>query len=70
MKASIEVANRQEGENIRAGLADPSARAFVITIGLLNALESNRARARVLRFVEDYVDEKNHKPTAVELLEA
>ena len=61
MKTTIEVSSRSEGERIRAGLRDPTARAFVIVIGALNDLASDRARARVLRFVEDQLAENFSK---------
>ena len=61
MKTTIEVKDRREGEGIRAGLQDPTARAFVIVVGALNALASDRARARVLRFVEDQLAENFSK---------
>jgi len=55
--ARIAVASRREGEQIRAGLADPTVRAFVKVMGALAPLPSDRARARVLRFVADHFDE-------------
>lgn len=64
MKATIEVTDRKEAEHIRAGLGDPATRAFVIVMGALAALPSNRARARVLNFVRDYFDENDGKEAA------
>lgn len=58
MTARIDVTNRKEAENIRRGLARPDVRAFVITMGILEALPSDRARERVLRFVVDKFDEE------------
>jgi len=58
MKASIEVANRKEADAIKAGLEDPATRAFVIVMGVLRELPSDRARTRVLSYVRDYFDEK------------
>lgn len=53
MTSRIEVANRKEGQQIRAGLNDPAVRAFVKVIGILSTLPSDRARRRVLGFVMD-----------------
>jgi hypothetical protein len=57
MTITINVHNRKEGEAIRDGLADPLVRAFVKIIGVLNRLPSDRARARVMRFIWNQVDE-------------
>lgn len=57
MKTTITVRNRREGDQLRAGLDDPSVRAFVQVIGLLNGLSTDRARQRVLKFVFDRYDE-------------
>jgi hypothetical protein len=57
MKANIEVKDRKEAEAIRAGLDDPATRAFVVVMGALSTLPSDRARKRVMLFVQDYFDE-------------
>lgn len=57
MKATIEVSDRKEADHIRAGLADPTVRAFVVVMGTLAKLPSNTARARVLNYVMDYFKE-------------
>ena len=57
MKATIEVKDRKEAEHIRNGLADEATRAFVIVMGALSTLPSDRARARVLNYVRDYFEE-------------
>lgn len=59
MKANIEVANRKEANAIRAGLDDPSVRAFVIVMGILLTLPSQRARVRVLTYVRDRLEEES-----------
>jgi len=59
MKARIDVANRTEAEQIRRALADPKVRALVLMMGELLALPSDRARERVLRFVDDHLDEQD-----------
>jgi len=65
MKTSIDVVNRQEGEQIRRGLADPQVRAFVKVMGTLLALPSDRARERVLRFVDDKLAEEDAQYVSV-----
>lgn len=57
MKATIEVKDRREAEHIRNGLADPATRAFVVVMGALSTLPSDRARKRVMQFVVDHFDE-------------
>jgi hypothetical protein len=59
MKARIDVADRQEAEQVRRALADPQVRAFVKVMGTLLALPTDRARERVLRFVDDKLDEED-----------
>jgi hypothetical protein len=60
MKASIQVTDRREGDAIRAGLEnDPVLRAIVVITGLLAKLPSDRARARVMEYVRDRLDEED-----------
>lgn len=59
MNTSIEVADREEAEQLRRALADSQVRAFVKVMGTLLALPTDRARERVLRFVDDQLDEEN-----------
>ena len=54
MRTRIEVADRKEAEQLRAGLARPDVRAFVRIVGVLDGLPSDRARRRVLGFVADH----------------
>ena len=61
MKMTIEVTNRREAELIRAGLADAQTRAVVTIVGALSLLPSSRAKARVLEFVSDALDEDSVK---------
>jgi hypothetical protein len=58
MKTSIPVADRKEADAIRRGLEDPAIRAFVIVMGVLLALPTDRARKRVLQFVSDRLEEE------------
>jgi hypothetical protein len=57
MKATIEVKDKKEAEAIRVGLVDPSVRAFVVILGVLNAL-TPRARTRVMSYVKDRLEEE------------
>jgi len=57
MQLRLDVQSRAEAEQIRRGLADPTVRAFVKIMGTLLALNSDRARERVLRFVDDHLEE-------------
>jgi hypothetical protein len=61
MKASIEVSDRKEAEAIRAGLSDPAVRAFVIVMGALSQLPTDRARKRVMQFVRDHFEEEEKR---------
>lgn len=56
MKTTVEVSDRREAEALRTGLEDPAVRAFVIIIGVLKPL-TPRARARVMQYVTDKLDE-------------
>lgn len=58
MKATIEVKDRKEADNIRAGLEDPAVRAFVTIVGVLSTLPNTRAQARVMTYVRDLFDEQ------------
>lgn len=48
---------REEKRLIKLALERPEVRAFVIIVGALMELPSDRARERVLRFVADKLDE-------------
>ena len=61
MKATIEVKDRKEAEHLRAGLADPTTRAFVLIMGALSGLPSKRAKMRVLQFVADHFEEEEEQ---------
>lgn len=56
MKATIEVKDRKEADLIKTALDDPATRAFVQIVGALLPL-SERARTRVLTFVNDRLAE-------------
>lgn len=58
MKATITVKDRKEADAIRAALDDPVVRAQVVVVGTLKSLPSDRARQRVLAFVQDSLDEQ------------
>lgn len=63
MKTPVTVKNRAEGRALRQALDDPTVRAFVVTMGTLAALPSDRSRARVLNYVADCFDE-THEASA------
>lgn len=56
MKATIDVESRKEADLIKTALDDPQTRAFVQVVGALLPL-SERARARVMQFVSDKLEE-------------
>lgn len=56
-RLTIEVKDKKEAQAIAAGLADPAVRAFVVVMGALSGLPTDRARKRVLSFVADTFDE-------------
>jgi hypothetical protein len=55
----IDVTSREEGAQLKRGLADPTVRALVRIMGVLSTLPSDRARERVLRVVDDKFDEED-----------
>ena len=59
MKVAIEVKNRREAEAVRSAMEHKETRALVLVLGHLLRLKSDRARARVLNFVYDSLDEQN-----------
>jgi hypothetical protein len=65
MKTTIDVRDRKEADAIRRGLADPEVRAFVIVMGTLSTLQSDRSRERVLRFLDDQFAEADAQYVSV-----
>lgn len=57
MKAHLDVKDRDERDAVLCAWADPATRAFIITIGNLLQLPTDRSRARVLNFVVDHCAE-------------
>jgi hypothetical protein len=57
MKVAIPVKNRQEADALKRGLADPGVLAFVVVVGALMELPTDRARLRTLQFAKDHLDE-------------
>ena len=53
MKTPVEVLNRREAASLQRAMADPTVRAFVLIMGALLELPSDRARRRVLEFAID-----------------
>jgi hypothetical protein len=62
MKATIQVNDKREAEAVRVGLEDPAVRAFVVIMGVLMPL-TPRARARVMQYVTDKLDEDQENAT-------
>lgn len=62
MKATIQVKDRKEADAIRRALDDPTVRAFVLVMGALSTLPSDRAKQRVLGFVADSLAEEQEQP--------
>ena len=63
MKATIDVASRDEAKQLREGLEDPAVRAFVTIIGVLKPM-TPRARARILAYVTDRLEENEEARVA------
>lgn len=57
MKVAVDVKNRQEADAVRRAMDDPQTRAYVLVVGTLLSLPSDRARQRVMRFVADHLNE-------------
>jgi hypothetical protein len=57
-KVSIEVKNKREAEAVKRAMADEAIHTTVVVCGALLQLSSDRARARVLNFVADHLDEE------------
>ena len=65
MKISIEAANKKEAELIKLAMDDAAVRAFVVVMGALLTLDSDRSRHRVMAFVKDYFDELDDKAAVI-----
>lgn len=64
MIARIQVKDREEARLLETGLQRPDVRAFVKIVGALIPLPSDRARARVLRYALDRVEEEQIEQAA------
>ena len=60
IKIRVDVPSKQHAKAIEAGLERPDVRAFVLAVGLFDALPSDRARERVLRYLNDYVSDPSN----------
>jgi hypothetical protein len=58
MKIKIEVEDDREALAIKTALDNKETRALVLTMGHLLRLRSDKARARVLNFVADALEEE------------
>lgn len=57
MKVAIEVKDKGEAAAVKAAMADPTTRAFVLVMGALVQLPSDKSRKRVLEFVSSSLAE-------------
>lgn len=57
MKVTITVKTKAEKEAVICAMDDPATRAMVLVMGTLLQLPTDRARVRVLRFVEDKLND-------------
>lgn len=57
MKTVVEVASRKEARFVRLGLAAPEVKAFVVVMGILSTLPTQRSKERVMKYVQDHFDE-------------
>lgn len=60
MKVELVVNDAVHAGALRAAWKDPITQALILTIGTLLQLPSQRARRRVLGFVQDKLDEEHH----------
>jgi hypothetical protein len=65
MKANIDVKDRREADAIKLALEDSAVRAFVVVMGTLKGLPTDRARKRVLQYVHDRLEEESEIAEAV-----
>lgn len=56
MKIMLDVKDAAEATAIKTAMQDDVTRAFVVIVGTLMQLPTDRARRRVLRFVTDQVE--------------
>lgn len=64
MKISIEVKSKEEAKALQAGLANPDVHAFVVMCGVLDVLPHDRARQRVLGWMNDLIHDPDFHPKA------
>jgi hypothetical protein len=62
MKTSITVKDKSEARAVQAAMSDAAVRAFVIVAGVLSELPSDRARQRVLLYVQDLANDPDSFP--------
>ena len=63
---TIPVKDEAEADAMRRALADPMMHAFVVVVGHLSTLPSDRSRARVLRYVEDLLSDDDYAAVLAE----
>jgi len=67
MKTRIEVKNQKEALAIKRALDDKETRALVLVMGNLLAVEGNRGRQRVIKYVGDVLEEKRMNSEVLEI---
>jgi hypothetical protein len=53
MKTEVEIADRQQAQDLRRAMNDPQTRAFVLEMGALLRFTDPNRHHRILRHVED-----------------
>jgi hypothetical protein len=66
MRAKVVVTSRAEQRAVEVAMQDPAVRAFVVICGILKDLPSDRARLRVLGYVQDLATDPDTFPTELE----
>lgn len=59
MKTTIDVKDRHEATAMKTAMDDPAVKAFVVIVGTLMQLPTDRARKRVMQYVADRIDEES-----------
>jgi len=55
----VDVTNQAQADAVQRGLEKPDVLAFVVCVGLLEMLPSDRARKRCLAYVLDELEERS-----------
>jgi hypothetical protein len=69
VKTPVEVNDRREARALQRALADPSIKAYVVIMGELLALPSDRARRRLLTYMLDKASDSDELPALLRIAE-